>query len=385
MKYVVSLGVGEEQVFAINTAMSQKLKVIAFDMNKCDYSIVKPDLFYNISIHEKEKIADILSQFDICCILPSPVGRNVTTVGYLNDYFKLKGPSFLCCDICSDKLKNNKYLEENGLPFPQIYDINNVVFPALLKPQFGSGSKFVQIVYNRNEFDEVYNKYSGEYGEYLIQEYIQGVEYGCDLIIVDGEIHFLNIRSKHMTQEPYRQELSYIMPANISDKEYNIIYNALYIYINNMDIDIAVFNADIILSNDMAYIIDISPRAAGLNITSKLITSSYGFNIYEYYINQICGKPNQLISKTNTYTLLQYIPFENILVDKDIDISYIQKKYQIIHIEYNILKGEFMGEITNAEHALKRGFYIIESQSYEELHKRNNDILSELVEGIANE
>lgn len=385
MKYVVSLGVGDEQVFAINTAKSLGLKVIAFDIRKCDYNMVQPDLFYHISIHEKEKIADILSQYDICGILPSPIGRNVTTVGYLNDYFKLKGPSFLCCDTCSDKLKNNEYLEKNGLPFPKIYNKENIVFPALLKPQFGSGSKDVQIVYNQNEFDEVYSKYSGEYGEYLIQEYVQGVEYGCDLVIGGGLIHFLNIRSKHMTQEPYRQELSYVMPANISDKEYNIIYNALDIYIKNMDIDIAVFNADIILSNDKAYIIDISPRAAGLNIISKLITSSYGFNIYEYYINQILGKPNKKISKTNTYTLLQYIPFENILVEKDIDVSYIQKKYQIVYMEYNIPKGEYMGKITNAAHALKRGFYIIEGQSYEELQKRNNDILSELVGGIVNE
>ena len=137
MKYIVSLGAGEEQAFAINTAMSKGLKVIAFDMKECDYSLVKPDLFYNISIHEKEKIADILSQYDICGVLPSPVGRNVVTAGYLNDYFGLKGPSFSCCDICSDKLKNNKYLEKNGLAFPQIYQKDNIVFPAILKPQFG--------------------------------------------------------------------------------------------------------------------------------------------------------------------------------------------------------------------------------------------------------
>ena len=58
MKYIVSLGAGEEQAFAINTAMSKGLKVIAFDMKECDYSLVKPDLFYNISIHEKEKVCE---------------------------------------------------------------------------------------------------------------------------------------------------------------------------------------------------------------------------------------------------------------------------------------------------------------------------------------
>ena len=52
MKYIVSLGAGEEQAFAINTAMSKGLKVIAFDMKECDYSLVKPDLFYNISISQ---------------------------------------------------------------------------------------------------------------------------------------------------------------------------------------------------------------------------------------------------------------------------------------------------------------------------------------------
>ena len=92
----------------------------------------------------------------------------------------------------------------NGLAFPQIYQKDNIVFPAILKPQFGSGSKDVQIVYNENELDEVYNKYDGSYGEYLIQEYIQGVEYGCDIVIGGGEFHFLNIRSKQITPEQYR-------------------------------------------------------------------------------------------------------------------------------------------------------------------------------------
>ena len=87
-----------------------------------------------------------------------------------------------------------------------------------------------------------------------------------------------------------------------------------------MNIDSAVFHADIILKNNEAYIIDISPRAAGLNITSKLIISSCGFNIYDYYINQLLNKPNPKISKSNSYTLLQYIPFENMCVDKDLDI-----------------------------------------------------------------
>ena len=385
MKYIVSLGAGEEQAFAINTAMSKGLKVIAFDMKECDYSLVKPDLFYNISIHEKEKIADILSQYDICGVLPSPVGRNVVTAGYLNDYFGLKGPSFSCCDICSDKLKNNKYLEKNGLAFPQIYQKDNIVFPAILKPQFGSGSKDVQIVYNENELDEVYNKYDGSYGEYLIQEYIQGVEYGCDIVIGRGEFHFLNIRSKQITPEPYRQELAYIMPANISNQDYNTIYNILNIYINNMNIDSAVFHADIILKNNEAYIIDISPRAAGLNITSKLIISSCGFNIYDYYINQLLNKPNPKISKSNSYTLLQYIPFENMCVDKDLDISYIQNKYKIIYMEYNIIKNQYIGKITNTSHVLNRGFYIIENQSLEELYIQNNKILDELTGGIVNE
>lgn len=171
------------------------------------------------------------------------------------------------------------------------------------------------------------------------------------------------------------------MPANISNKEYNTIHRTLDIYVKNMNIDSAVFHADIILKNDKAYIIDISPRAAGLNITSKLITLSCGFNIYDYYINQILDKPNPKISKPDSYTLLQYIPFENMQVCKDLDIPYIQDKYNIAYIECNIAKGQYLGKITNAAHALNRGFYIIKNQLLEELYIQNNKILDELTGG----
>lgn len=382
MQYIVSLGAGEEQVFGIKTAISSGLKVIAFDIKECDYNIVKPDIFYQVSIHEKEKIAEILKQYDICGVLPSPVGRNITTVGYLNDYFGLKGPSFYACDTCSDKLKNNQYLEKINLPFPKIYDIDNIVFPALLKPRFGSGSRNVQIVYNKKEFEDIYNSYDNSYGEYLIQEYIQGVEYGCDIILRDGNIDLINIRSKQLTQEPFRQETAYMMPADISHTDFNIIKNTLSAYILNLNVQDAVFNADIILSDDKAYIIDISPRAAGLNILSKFVVLCYGFNIYEYYINILLNKPNKPVTiPKDKYALLEYITYENITINKTVDIKKLREKYNILYIESNIMEGTFMSKIVNSFDVLKRGYYIIESNSLDELSKRNNDILNELTGG----
>lgn len=85
-----------------------------------------------------------------------------------------------------DKVESAKVFKDNELLIPETYTNENVKFPAIFKPRFGSASKGIFVVRSQEEFDKIINK-----DEYLIQEYIEHrEEYTLDCFIgmLDNEI-----------------------------------------------------------------------------------------------------------------------------------------------------------------------------------------------------
>lgn len=254
--YFISVGAGIEQKYGIDTIKDMGYKVIAFDMNSNAIGKDNADIFYNIDIKDKEKIYEIAKDYNIKGVIPSPIGKLITTVGYLNDKFHLKGPSEKVCSICSDKNILNKFLKDNDFNYPKEYSIDdNISFPVIVKPQFGSGSKNVKIIYNKEELVEYINHYDNNsfYGNLMINEFIEGQEYGVSVAIINGSIAFFNIREKVMTKAPYRQELQYISPANISTNKNENIYNTISKFVTLMGIKNCLLNADVIINGGGFY------------------------------------------------------------------------------------------------------------------------------------
>lgn len=84
-----------------------------------------------------------------------------------------------------DKLRNKgetvKIAIECNIPVPKTYfpediDINEikkrVEYPALIKPRVSSGARGIRYVDSLEKFDEIYNQVKNDYGEPIIQEYI---------------------------------------------------------------------------------------------------------------------------------------------------------------------------------------------------------------------
>jgi len=109
-------------------------------------------------------------------------------------------------EVAFDKWKTVLFLKNAGLPFPKTYlslndaikalDSNELKFPLIVKPRWGSGSIGVETVDERNELEVVYELVktkvarsilnapsSADYEHcVLIQEKIVGKEYGLDVI-----------------------------------------------------------------------------------------------------------------------------------------------------------------------------------------------------------
>ncbi len=97
-----------------------------------------------------------------------------------------------------DKLYTANFLEENGLPFPKtkiVSEVDQAIFPLILKDRKGSGSKSIFLVSDQSEFDF----YARRFPNFIAQEFVPNSleEYTCGLFRSStGEIRSITFKRK---------------------------------------------------------------------------------------------------------------------------------------------------------------------------------------------
>lgn len=112
--------------------------------------------------------------------------------------------------------------DSNSSLFKLDLDLNQLKFLLIIKPRFGSGSRDVLVITTDNELKEIYKNDKFTKEDFLIKEFINGIKYELDAVVIGRKYHHILIREKQITHLPYRQAI-----ANISIDEIPAI-NTLY-------------------------------------------------------------------------------------------------------------------------------------------------------------
>ncbi|HHV94901.1 MAG TPA: ATP-grasp domain-containing protein [Clostridiaceae bacterium] len=96
-------------------------------------------------------------------------------------------------EICRDKIKTHKFLEENNFGVPKMYtekelESDDVKYPLFIKPKSGSSSINAFKVNNKDELDF----YRRMIKEPIVQEFVEGEEYTVD-VFVDFEGNVITV------------------------------------------------------------------------------------------------------------------------------------------------------------------------------------------------
>lgn len=115
----------------------------------------------------------IVKEYGIDIIVPmsEPELRMLTEKNIETTFLNKK---LICANIKSrqvgfDKLATVEFLKNSGLPYPEtqiINEVQNPVFPLILKSRAGSGSKSIFILKSEDEF----NFYKKKYPDFIVQE-----------------------------------------------------------------------------------------------------------------------------------------------------------------------------------------------------------------------
>ena len=146
-----------------------------------------------LDISKKERVNAILSGPEEEII---PLSKNKGV--FLKENILPLVPDYDSVLVCSDKFKTYDFFIENNISTSKTIFINSknndiikqldeLEFPAILKPRFGRGSRDIYIAHNKHELEFYVSKLCKN-SDYLVQEFIYGIEYTIDIFSdLDGK------------------------------------------------------------------------------------------------------------------------------------------------------------------------------------------------------
>ena len=290
---ILILGAGNFQVRGIKTARKLGYYVITVDNNPKNPGHKFGHQFINCDYTDFKKIYEIVVKNKVNHITTFASDFALYTVFRIQK--KLLGEK-MKCDYTKMILKNRfrTFQKKNQLNFPQFKLIKNSSLTNLplniktkskiiCKPVLSSGSKGIKILEKKkiNDYKKNIQENVNYKDEFIVEEYLSGVEYGGDAIINNNEIQFIAITKKYKIGANI---IGHRFPIRIERTKKDLICDEIIKTCKILKFNNGVVNFDIILSNNKVFIIEMSPRTGGNGI-SELIEFSTSFNIEEYLLN----------------------------------------------------------------------------------------------------
>lgn len=307
-------GVGEQIIKALKLS-SLNLEIITTNVNKNSKGLLDGDIGYVVPYaSDNEYIPTILNlcnKHNIKVLFPGSEAE-LTVIGKNREVFKKNGILIpindeKVIDICTDKTKTMKFLEDNNFIFPKNItikcenDINKIDFlPVVIKPSIGGGgSKDIMIAQTKEEI-EVFCKYLLTiYQEFIVQEYVgtPDSEYTVGVLnTMDGE--FINSIAVHKSIETaLNNRIKIKNKTGIEELGKNLVvssgisegYVDIFPEVTNVCEEIvkklgakAAINVQCRLYQDKVYVFEINPRFSGTTSIRALM----GYNEPEVLIRK---------------------------------------------------------------------------------------------------
>lgn len=314
---ILSAGTRDKVVQFFKTELHGEGRVIATDCSNLAPAVYEADKFclvprINVPGY-MEGILDICKEEGIDAVL-SLIDPELSMVAEYADSFKEIGVTPVISDkslvdMCFNKFEMAKEFEKQGLKtalcyltveeFKKARDEGKIDYPVFVKPVCGSASLHINKVSSDKELEGLFSMYD----DLMIQEYMDGQEYGADVYIdmLSGKCTSIFIKKKIK------------MRAGETDKSVSVHIPELFDQITRFVEEVGfkgIIDIDIFEINGTFYFSEINPRfgggyphayACGVNVPAQIINNLKGnknpVNIGDYKDGIVMMKYNEIMIK----------------------------------------------------------------------------------------
>ena len=309
MKSLAIIGAGYLQRPVVERAKEMGIRTICFAWPQGAVCKDVCDVFYPVSITEKDEILALCrkEQIDGICTIASDVAA--PTVAYVAEKMGLPGNSYVSALRAHDKHQMREVLKAAGVECPgyvalndrdggkinilQKMDCMQLHLPLIVKPTDRSGSLGVQKVTRWEDLPSAIRQAEelSLAGEAMVEEYIEGREISVEMISQHGTHYALQITDKETTGAPHFVELAHRQPSSLPAEMQERIFALTRRALDALGItDSASHSEYRITAEGRIVVMEIGGRMGGDFIGSDLVQLSTGYDFLRGVIEVALGE-----------------------------------------------------------------------------------------------
>lgn len=372
MKKIVIIGANDFQRPLIRKAKEMGYETHVFAWREGATGAADADVFYEISITEKEEILKICKKIKPDAV--ATIGSDLAniTVSYLAEALGLPGNSPACVRKSTNKAAMRAAFKEAGIPVPffrvvgeNSAKVNPPEYPVIVKPTDRSGSRAITKVTEPEQLMKAIQAAIEQSFEKkaIVEGYLEGREYSMETISYQGKHTCLAITRKFTTGSPHFIETGHLEPAPLSEEEERRAVEMIFRGLDALGIQYGASHSELrIDEKGRVRIIEIGSRMGGDCIGSHLVPLSTGEDYVKMVVETAAGqKPSVKMSPCKKYAAIRFIMEET-------DMEQLAQ----LHREYpEYIKDEVISETPGSHPVVdsgsRFGYYILQTGTLEEL------------------
>lgn len=301
MKKLMIMGAGIYQVPLIKKAKEMGIHTIVVSIpgNYPGFELADQICYENTV--DYDKVLEIARKEQIDGIVTAGTDVAVITIGKVCDELGLTGLSFEAAQIASNKIRMKKKYEEYGVRTARFREISfaddmyeavkELNFPLIFKAVDTSGSRGIVRVDSVKAFEEARNivKASTRSDFFIVEEFIEGEEFGAQAFVYRGEVKFILPHGDYVFKGDTGVPIGHFAPYMLEDSVIADAKVQLEKAIEAMGLDNCAINADFILKDGKTYVLELGGRS-GATCLAELVSIYYGYDYYEKLILAALGE-----------------------------------------------------------------------------------------------
>jgi len=388
-KNILVIGSGEYQLCGIKKLQEKGYNVIAIDGNSNSVGKDIANKFFCIDINNPNDILKKLSteKINISSAMCFSTEIALRSVAYINNKLNLPGITIEEALISTNKALQRKIMEEANLPCPKYlkiskkditnFDTLSLIYPVIIKPTDNAGSRGVSLIRNKKELKNKiketlsYSKYDSQI---IIEEFIPGIEFTVETLIIDSKHYFLGISEKKKPNNNFTvsTELFYNSPLVL--KLRSQIEDTTSTFLTKAKFNNTITHTEVIFSfqNQNIYIIESTVRSGGFKIFDGVLPNITGLDIVGLTIDTLLGQKPTLKKIQHKSCILGFFHNNKGILNK---INILDEALpSLIKSEFNFFVKEG-DEINNLESDGSRlGYYIVHGNNWQVVLKTARQI-----------
>ena len=337
MQTLAIIGASYLQQPVVERAKQMGLRTICFSWPQGAVCKDICDVFYPVSITEKEEILRLCREehIDGICTIASDVAA--PTVAYVAEQMRLAGNTYHAALIAHDKHLMREALVAADVDCPKyvVLSKNNpdgrisyfdkisclrLQLPLIVKPSDRSGSLGVQKITKWEDLEAAVKEAENVSlaGEALVEEFIEGREISVEFISQHGHHHALQITDKTTTGAPHFVELAHHQPSSLPADMQQRIYDITRCALDALGLTDGASHSEYkITDTGRIVVMEIAGRMGGDFIGSDLVQLSTGYDFLRGVIEVALGLPIQVDVQPLARSSVQFIAPQELTCSAD--------------------------------------------------------------------